>query len=602
MSRRWIRPILILGGVLAITCLLCQVVTLSQAGMIPQRSLKPSPDWSRGLRVSEGERRRADVAMAIDEGDLYLVWSLPRGEEAFLHFARLDREGHLVTDRDLSGGVSVPRQNHILVGPDSSLHLFTLARREADVHRGLFHLTLSPEGEPLSEPELLSIPGWEVKSYDLNGDVDEALHIFWSGEDESGPGLFYLRLGGGVTSDSELLVTGGMEPAARMDREGRLHLIWIEESEREEEAIYVANFPGAMVTPTRGVKLLEIEKGIGGVRSGPVLGLDSGYGYLVWAIEERIGLEAGIVTAWYAFFPLEKPQPTTPRRFVLPAVEKPVYTEYESPYGYHHLMLLSADLPSGEQPIDMAATIDTQGEELPVAFRIYVDYGRHRKFQIAMAVFKEGRLVGYQSAGKSRYPSSRPTLLADDKGNLHLAWLDSTGGGSTHLYYASTSPLVKAHLDRLTGEDLLSGAARMMDGFLFGFLLAPSIALLLVPAFVWVFFCTAVIHFDDLGTRRGKIGLVVALLIYLVTKLLGLPSLLSYVPFSAWFPFLPSSISPLLMVGTPLFVSGGAAALAIWFLRRVESRRLLTALLLFTLPDALLTLMVYSPGILGMVW
>ncbi len=613
--------IFILGGVLAITCL------LSQAGTIPQRSLKPSPDWSRGLRVSKGEGGRVDIAMAVDEGDLYLVWRLLRGEEALLRFARLDGEGHLVFDRDLSSGLSLPRQNRLLVGPEGSLHLFTLARREADAHQGLFHLTLSPKGDLLSEPELLSLPGWEVKSYDLAGDPDETLHIFWSGEDEDGPRLFYLRLERGIASGPELLVLGGMEPAARIDRDGHLHLIWIEEGEREEEVIYVATFPGAIVTPTRGVKLLDIRKGMGGIRSGPVLGLDSRYGYLIWTIEQRAGMAAGTAEGWYAFFPLEKPQPTTPLPFRLPAVEEPIYTEYESPYSYHHLMLLSTSLPSAEQPIgtpvlighelgtrdviniasasdfiDMPATIGTQGEELPVAFRLNIDYGYHRKFQIVVAVFKGGRLVGYQLVGKSGYHSSRPTLLADDKGNLHLAWVDSTGGGSTHLYYASTSPLVKAHLDRLTGEDLLSGAAKMIFGSILGLLLVPLIVLWLAPALIWGFVCTAVVRFDDLGTRGGRMGLALALLIYLGTKLLILPSLFSYVPFSAWLPLLPSSLSPLLMVGTPLFISGGAAAIAIWFLRRVESRELLAALLAFALPDALLTLMVYSPSILGMAW
>lgn len=575
--------------------------------------------------MSKGEGRCSDIAMAIDEGDIYLVWRLIRGEEALLHFARLDREGHLITDRELSTGLSLPHENRLLVGSDSSLHLLTLARREADVHSGLFHLTLSPEGEPLSEPELLSLPGWEVKSYDLAGDPDDFLHIFWSGEDENGPHLFYLRLEGGVASDSEPLVSGGMEPAARIDRDGHLHLIWI--GEGEEEAVYAATFPGAMVTPTRGVKLLEMQKGTRGVRSGPVLGLDSRYGYLIWTIEERSGMGAGISKGWYAFFPLEKPQPTTPLSFRLPAVETPIYTEYESPYGYHHLMLLAARPRSAEQSIDMPitvedelgaqeailvpsasdfidmpATIERQEEELPVAFRLNVNYGYNRKFQIAMAVFKEGRLVGYQLAGKSSYHSSRPTLLANDEGNLHLAWIDSTGGDSTHLYYASTSPLVKAHLDRLTGEDLLSGAAKMIFGSILGLLLVPLIALWLAPAFIWGFFCTVIIRFDDLGTRRGKIGLALALVIYLVTKLLMLPSLFSYVPFSAWFPLLPSGLSPLLMVGTPLFISGGAAAIAIWSLRRVESRELLVALLAFTLPDTLLTLMIYSPSILGMAW
>ncbi|MFQ5886927.1 MAG: hypothetical protein ACE5II_06810, partial [Anaerolineae bacterium] len=548
------------------------------------------------------EGKCADIAMAVDEGDLYLVWRLLRGEEALLRFARLDGEGHLITDRELSSGLSLPRQNRILVGPDSSLHLFTLARREADAHRGLFHLTLSPKGEPLSEPELFSLPGWEVKSYDLAGDLDDTLHIFWSGEDEDGPRLFYLRLEGGVASGSEPLVPGGMEPAAQIDRDGHLHLVWIEEGERDEEPIYAVTFPGAMVIPTRGVKLLDMQSGTRGVRSGPVLGLDSRYGYLIWTIEHRTGLAAGTVEGWYAVFPLEKPQPTTSRSFRLPALEKPIYAEYESPYGYHHLMLLSAHLPSASDLIDMPATIGTQGEELPVAFRLNVNYGYDRKFQIAMAVFKGGRLVGYQLAGKSGYHSSRPTLLADDKGNLHLAWIDSTAGGSTHLYYASTSPLVKAHLDRLTEEDLLSGAAKMIFGSILGLLLAVLIPLWLAPALIWGFVCTAVIRFDDLGTRRGKIGLALALLIYLVTKLLMLPSLFSYIPFSAWLPLLPSGLSPLLMVGTPLFVSGGAAAIAIWFLRRVESRELLAALLAFALPDAFLTLIVYSPSILGMAW
>lgn len=620
MSRQRIVIILILGGVLAITCL------LSQAGAIPERSLKPSPDWSRGLRVSKGGGKCADIAMAVDEGDVYLVWRLLRGEEVLLHFARLDGEGYLISDRELTSGLSLPRQNRILVGPDGSLHLFTLAQWEDDAHRGLFHLTLSPEGEPLSKPELLSLPGWEVKSYDLVGDLDDALHIFWSGEEGDGPRLFYLRLEGGVVSGSELLVLGGMEPAARMGRDGHLYLIWIGEGEREE-AIYAAAFPGAMVTPTRGVKLLEIEKGMGGIRSGPVFGLDSRYGYLIWTIEERAGMGAGTSKGWYAFFPLEKPRPTSALPFRLPAVEQPLYAEYESPYGYHHLVLLLTSPPLAEQPIgtpvlighelgtqdviniasasdfiDMPATIETQGEELPVAFRLNVDYGHHRKFQIAMAVFKEGRLVGYQLAGKSGYHSSRPTLLADDKGNLHLAWVDSTGGDSAHLYYASTSPMVKAHLDRLTGEDLLSGVAKMTFSSVLGLLLVPLAALWLAPALIWGFVCTAVIRFDDLETGRGKVGLALALLIYLMTKFLMLPSLFSYVPFSAWFPLLSSGLSPLLMVGIPLLISGGAGAIAIWLLWRVESRELLVALLAFALPDALLTLMVYSPSVLGLAW
>jgi hypothetical protein len=418
-----------------------------------------------------------------------------------------------------------------------------------------------------------------------------------------------------------------VEPAARIDRDGHLHLIWIGEGEREEEAIYAATFPGAVVTPTRGVKLLDVEKGMGGVRSGPVLGLDNRYGYLIWTIEERSGMAAGTSKGWYAFFPLEKPQPTNPLPFRLPALENPIYTQYESSYNYNHLMLLAARRPAAEQAIgmpitaqgelgaqemilvpsasdliDMPATIEVQGEELPVAFRLNVNYGYRRKFQIAMAVFKEGRLVGYQLAGKSGYHSSRPTLLADEDGNLHLAWIDSTGGGMTHLYYASTSLSVKAHLDRLTGEDLLSGAAKMALGAIMGLLLVPIVALCLVPAVVWGFFCTAVIHFDDLGTRRGKIGLALALIIYLGTKFLMLPSLFSYLPFSASFPLLPSSLSPLLMVGTPLFISGGAAAIAIGVLRRVESRELFVALLAFALPDALLTLMVYSPSVLGLAW
>ena len=94
-------------------------------------------------------------------------------------------------------------------------------------------------------------------------------------------------------------------------------------------------------------------------------------------------------------------------------------------------------------------------------------------------------------------------------------------------------------------------------------------------------------------------NLAISLVIYLITKAYLTPSLFTYVPFSASMPFLPASLEMPLRVVVPVLIGGIGVGVVIYVLRRLKTASLLLSSLAFALVDALLTVAIYGPGIVG---
>ncbi|HID86183.1 MAG TPA: hypothetical protein EYP55_02265 [Anaerolineae bacterium] len=70
--------------------LLVLLLALGGCGITPDRSDKPSPDWSRGLRLGVTPVNQP-VALQVDEkGHVHLVWYTRTDEVGRLHYAQLD--------------------------------------------------------------------------------------------------------------------------------------------------------------------------------------------------------------------------------------------------------------------------------------------------------------------------------------------------------------------------------------------------------------------------------------------------------------------------------------------------------------------------------
>jgi len=102
----------------------------------------------------------------------------------------------------------------------------------------------------------------------------------------------------------------------------------------------------------------------------------------------------------------------------------------------------------------------------------------------------------------------------------------------------------------------------------------------------------------DIDKRMPLVAFIVALLLYQVMKIIIVPTIFSYVPFSAWIE-VHTSLHMLLRIGVPLATLGIGLLTSWWISWRQDNRAVLIFFLVTAGVDALLTLMIYGVNFLG---
>ena len=182
----------------------------------------------------------------------------------------------------------------------------------------------------------------------------------------------------------------------------------------------------------------------------------------------------------------------------------------------------------------------------------------------------------------------------DAAGHLHVAWRE--GGQGSLAYYAVTTAEGRAELDRMQVNDVanvaLSGGIEILAGVLF----FPLACIWLVPGL----FLIGLWHLwrgdSDLNNRGTIVVLVISIIVSQVMKFLFLPTITTYVPFSAWFDVSPTWELPLQLIMPVLTLSAG---LLVAYLMRRRTPSGLAFFFWFTATDAILTLAIYGVTILG---
>ena len=571
--------------------LVAMLLTLGGCEATSNRSDKPSPDWSRGLKLGVSPLNQP-VALQIDgEGHTHLVWYTKIQEVSKLHYAQLDDQAKVVVERDLDIPLFDPHKPQLLLDKRGNMHLALLARE--DGVKRLFHFLLGDDGQALSEPTRLSVPsipstsgrdkGGEVESYQICLGQEGQVEFFWSDEE----GIYHLRLdeGADVISLPTLIVPQGVNPVAQVDRSGTIHLVWVQESASEGPVLYYA----ASQVPelAKGTKLARLGLVPEAALYGPFLGLEMDNVYVFWSLEHRAGLEVGTAKSYYVSFPSGYPSRLTPIRIniassdfvTMPSVAKGQRGEVAATFNVY-----------------VRSGFKAQFEQSKIVEMGPVSVGFRPEMQLAQAVFAEGKMMGYHLAAKTDSASLRPNLVADPTSNLHLTWLDTAGFGRYDVYYASTSPPAKAWLDRTRPKDVLLEVADLALGMLSGVALLPFIVLWIFLPLLWLVLFYAFVGEEELELRRVKVVLGIAIALYTGTKLVSLPSSLLYVPFLDQVPPLLYSA---LVSGVPLIILALALAAIYAYARRAERATLFPAFLVFALTDALLSMAIYAPGIFG---
>lgn len=600
--RTWL-PWIVLGVLGLGPVLAC--ILLGSAPFDFERGLKSAPDWSRGLPVGSGFYGTDSGAPVVvdDQGRVHMVWGMRRSaEEHDLRYLRLDDRGVVEEERDLNTGLYEPRKVKLILGRDGSMDVFLLALEDRGEPSSLFRLRLGRDGRSIQGPSLVSSGTAPCHEYTVAAEFPGTLHVFWTEGIGSERDLYYVKLPEDRGEPEVAIALGGgvSGPVARADSTDRIHLLWEEPGDDEESAeLYHTVFTEGSPDISSGVKLLVLPRGIRFTRHGPVLALDGEYGYVVWTQEYRASrMAASVMEGWYASFRLQSPTFARPRFFSLPVDEKPTYEEYDGYHNYRYVVPSEGDAELGTERIAEPSPLASPREGL-VAASMIVMRGVTSESQVSNLVFADGNLVGYQLACNTTHWSRLPNLASDSHGNLHLSWVEGLEPGPSDVYYATTSAVVRARVDHLGVDDFLSASLNIAFAAVAAAPMIPFAIAWCIPPMIWAFVISRFLGEEGLRGVGGWLAITVAVIIYQASKLYFNPGLFGYVPFSVSVPFLPLASYDLLRAIVPgaILILAGAGVVLAFF--RAELRNLAVATLIFCLIDALLTLMIYGPGLLS---
>jgi hypothetical protein len=568
-------------------------LVLSACSGPAERIWLSAPGWNRAGLVANTPLVDP-VTMALDDaGNIHLFLFGEDGDALRPRVITVNREAEVVSDRAYEVTLKRPDQSRI-VWDGGTLQLFWLSDQR------LYTARLEPGTRDMGPPLLLSADA-KVASYDVAQGANGAMAIWYAGSQED-PGLYALPAGdpGG---EATLVDPLGIAPNLGYDDDGMLHATWARypPGENHPQFFYGA-YPDGRYAP--GAETVVLEPRVGTTRVyGPWLGLDKQDVYLLWTIIPRIGPRSGMAATYYVRFP--------PGR---PAAASPV-GQLSIPYEYHldyqpfpdgslqtgPRVALGSAAPYNNTYISELVLDPAQAPELAIAFHTRLAYLRRKEQgQVSVVFFQDGAPVGYQQITFTPANSGFPAVLSDEAGQLYITWLESGAESGYNVYFSSTAPDIRKALSGLTWDDVGRLGPELLFGLLGGAVLVPLAMAWIIAPLVVIGVTSVIRRRDESFTNTGVlVSLALAMGAYWVSKLLLMPTIPDYVPFSAWLPFIPPVLKLPLQVGVPLLIAGLALALAWRYTYGRDRPSPFFFLLIYMAVDSVLTMSVYGVTFYG---
>jgi len=577
---------------LAIFILVASMVV--SCGVGPERSRKPSTDWGRGLPIGTDAVGTVDMVVEVDGAAIHAVW--PFGAEdgrIGIRYLQLKVPAQIHVDQEVMQIQGQTRSPRLFHAGNGFLHLVWANRLDTTVKWQLWYAQIDQEGILQGVPVQITNMKSGVSQYAIAEDQDGGIIVAWEDRRSGGINLTGISAVGEIQADPTLVVAAGQRPDLRIDQQGQVHLMWVDEGNNLRYSLITTE----STLPVSGEMLIHIPQSTGATMDGPALGLSDGLVYAFWSILFQSGLEAGTARTEYVSFPQGSPEKISRIAEIpmLPYEEQP-YRPYSGSFSY--TQLVPAAFVSNTTPFIYApAVVSHPAAEIAVALAALQPYRLDSDIQIAVAFLKDGAYQGYAIATKTQAISSDPVFSSDGTGNLHLIWRD--GYSKERVYYTTTDTATRAELDRPTLRDIttlvLSGGLESLTGIL----LFPLAFPWLFPGLVLVVLWRLIRNDEDLSNKVSQALLVIAIFLYQGSKALVFPTIAEYVPFSAWVD-IPAAWQIPLRILIPLLILGIAVGGSELVRRRGKSQSsTLRYYLSVTIIDMILTLAVYGVNFLG---
>lgn len=562
-------------------------LTLAGCDTAGRKSLKPSVDWSRGISLDHGATGSAGLAVGGRGERVHLVYSITTEDGVRIHYTQLDESAIKVVDVDLELSTVQIRAPEIVLSENGGVHLAWLGRRAGGEDWKLMHVILGSDGSLANEVVPLSGEGTNVGNYAMARYRDGRVAYVWYDRDAGGIFGAQVQQNGEWISGPSVIAKTGRFPAIRTDSEGRLHLAWL-----DGEEVRYSLFENENLNPVEGMVIGRPRSGTGIVFEALEIGLSEDWVYAFWNINNFSGLEAGTsYIEFVAFQPQDLASSlTTPDRILIGSSREQPFSEYQGEFDITQMVLPRVDRFFSSF-VQQPAPIEGELPELAVALAATIQSRQDSMLQIVMAIFESGKFKGYSPISKTMAISTDPAMAFDGAGNFHVTWRE--GSGSAEIFYATTSSDAMLNLDKVEANDVYNA---LLQG---GMDSAASILLFPVFGLGWMLLGLLILivwkqiqDYETLQDTSSKIVLIVAVFAYLSTKVISFPTILTYLPFSAWIE-IPRGYNAPIQWSVPAIIFAVAVLSANWVRWKFKDSTLIyyTAL---TATDAILTLAIYG--------
>jgi hypothetical protein len=551
---------------------------------------KPSADWSRSLAL--GDAVVGSIGIAVDgTGErVHLAWPFDEGEGVRIRYMQLNQQAVPVVTSDLvfPGLLRAPR---IVSTGDGTVHLFWASRVPGDPGWELWHTLLDAKGGAIGESIRLSLGGDDVGTYEVAADNAGGAVVAWVPRGGGELKLLHLDQSGAIRSGPILVATQVDSPSLRVDDSGNVHLAWLAGT-----SFTYAEIPLADLRPDDGRTVVDLVIGTGDGVVGPVLGIADGYVYILWSILKQSGLAAGTADTEFVTFPYGEPRISQPSSIWITAEEEQPYLPYQGSLALTQLVDPPGVAWEATDFILHPSAMMGSNAELAVALTTNQQFRLDNHLQIAISVFEDGGIKGYSFASKTEQISDDPVLFVDSAGYLYVAWREGNRGGK--IYYATTEPTTRGSLDSLNAGDFLTAILQGGMESLVSIAFMPFVGMgWLLPGFLVIGIWKLYKIHESVTEPSSWPVLIIAMIIYFMMKIITLPTIVTYIPFSAWI-YIPAAIATLLRIGMPLLILGIAFFVANKVRTRYSDSTLVFYIALAGI-DAVLTLAVYGVNFLG---
>ena len=560
----------------------------------PERSRKPSADWGRGIPIGSDASGTIGMVVEEDGAAVHVVWPFEAEEGIVgIRYVQIGEVAQINVDREVIKIEGQMRSPRLFAAQDGLFHLLWANRVDSTRKWQLWYVQIDHEGNLQSEPMQISDAGSGVLKYAIAENSNGDIWIVWEDVRSRGIKLTGISAFGEEQTQSTSVAAKGSNPDIEISAEGQIHLTWV----NDQNDLFYALGDIDSSSSISEEKIFHIPLGTGASLNGPKLGVSDEFVYIFWSILSQSGLEAGTARTEYIAFPLGVPEAASAlERIGLLPDEEPPYQPEDGDYSYHELVPASFVSRVGDF-VYAPSVIQNPNGELVLALAAQQQYRLDWNIQIAIVIMDEGKYKGYSFATKTQAISGDPVLAADGAGNIHLLWRE--GFAKEDVYYTTTDPETRAKVDRPTLRDastlILSGGMESLAGIFLFPLAFPWIFPGLVIIVIW----RLARNDEDLNDRASQIILVISILLYQGSKVLVFPTIVDYVPFSAWV-----DISSLWEVPLRIMVPLGILGFAIFIAERLRRRSkdlpsTLRYYLIVVFLDMALTLAIYGVNFLG---